>query len=150
MPICGIICAIKLGNIRFLKDSNISSIFKGSMAVSIDELEKAVNALESVLKLEKNDVTRDATIQRFEFCIELSWKVSRKVMGSSTTAPKEVIREMAQNNLINDVTIWLQAIDERNISSHTYNEDLANKVYAFSKVFLPLAQDLVGKLRPRS
>jgi len=120
------------------------------MAVSIDELEKAVNALESVLKLEKNDVTRDATIQRFEFCIELSWKVSRKVMGSSTTAPKEVIREMAQNNLINDVTIWLQAIDERNISSHTYNEDLANKVYAFSKVFLPLAQDLVGKLRPRS
>ena len=63
------------------------------MAVSLKELEKAVSSLEV------NDIVRDAAIQRFEFCIELSWKNARKVMGTATTAPKQVVREMAQNRI---------------------------------------------------
>lgn len=54
------------------------------MAVSIKEYSKALLSLEEALSLPKNDIVRDATIQRFEFCIELAWKTSKKVMGTQT------------------------------------------------------------------
>ena len=67
-------------------------------------------------------------------------------MGTSTSAPKQVIREMAQNSLIDDVEFWLKAIDQRNLSVHTYNESLAKEVYEFAVTFLPIAQVLLGNL----
>ena len=105
------------------------------MAVSLIELEKAVLSLDLALGREVDDIVRDATIQRFESCIELAWKNARKVMGTATTVPKQVVREMAQSALITDVTLWLEAIDKRNLNSHTYNEQLAIEVYAFARDF---------------
>lgn len=118
------------------------------MGVSLQELKKAVTSLEKALKEDKNDIVRDAVIQRFEFCVELSWKVSKKIMGTASTAPKQVIREMAQNNLIEDPSPWLEAIDKRNLSSHTYNENLAEEVFNFASNFLPLLNDLLQKIKP--
>ena len=115
------------------------------MAVNIAEYQKAVKSLEKALNEPKNDITRDASIQRFEFCVELAWKTARKITGTATTAPKQVIREMAQSGLIDDASLWLEAIDQRNLSSHTYNEELAEKVYAFIKTFFPYAQKLSEK-----
>jgi len=47
------------------------------MAVSLTELSKVLTSLEEALMVEKTDISRDASIQRFEFCVELDWKVSR-------------------------------------------------------------------------
>ncbi len=117
------------------------------MAVSIQEFEKALQALENTLVLPETDIIRDATIKRFEFCVELSWKTAKKIMGSASTSPKQVIREMAQNGFITDVELWLRSIDERNNSVHTYNESLANQVYQFARTFLPHAQVLLSKFK---
>jgi hypothetical protein len=57
------------------------------MAVSIEEYSKALLSLEEALALPKTDIVRDATIQRFEFCVELAWKTAKKVMGTQTSAP---------------------------------------------------------------
>ena len=116
------------------------------MAASLEEYKKALIALGEALSAEKTDITRDASIQRFEFCVELAWKSAKKVMGTNTSAPKQVIREMAQSEYIDDVEFWLNAIDQRNLSSHTYNESLANQVYDFAQSFLPKAQSLLAKL----
>lgn len=117
------------------------------MAVSLDELAKALVSLEGALTVEKTDISRDASIQRFEFCVELSWKSAKKVMGTSTSAPKQVVREMAQNGFIEDVGFWLKSIDQRNLSSHTYNEELAEEVFAFAESFLNPAKRLLKKLQ---
>jgi nucleotidyltransferase substrate binding protein (TIGR01987 family) len=117
------------------------------MSVSIEEFEKAVVALEQVLSRPEDDVVRDASIQRFEFCVELAWKTARKVMGTQTAAPKQVIREMAQNGYVEDVQIWFEAIEKRNQTSHTYNEDLANEVFVFLKLFSKNFRDLLVKLK---
>lgn len=117
------------------------------MAVSLEELSKALVSLEEALTAEKTDIARDASIQRFEFCVELSWKSAKKVMGTSTAAPKQVIREMAQSGFIEDVEFWLKSIDQRNLSSHTYNQKLAEEVYAFAKSFLDPAKQLLIKLK---
>lgn len=119
------------------------------LSVSFQLFDKAVNKLDAAIGQPKDEFIRDSVIQRFEFCVELSWKVSKKIMGTSTTAPKDVVREMAQNNLISDVKLWLQAIDMRNLSSHTYNEELAEKVYAFAVTFLPELNLLREKLKTK-
>lgn len=67
-------------------------------------------------------------------------------MGVSTTAPKDVVREMAQSGYIDDVAIWLKAIDMRILSSHTYKEDLAEQVYAFACAFVPTLKALTQRL----
>jgi len=115
------------------------------MPISTQEFQKAVLRLGDALKQEKNEFIRDSVIQRFEFCVELAWKTAKKLMGTQTTAPKQVVREMIQNDLIENVEIWLQAIDERNNSSHTYNEELAEKVYTFIVIFYPDLEKLVLK-----
>lgn len=107
------------------------------MAVSIEQYQKALRVLAVALKEPKTDIVRDATIQRFEFCVELAWKTARKVMGTATSALKQVVREMAQAGLVSDVELWLDAIDQRNLSAHTYNEDLAEANYFFAQRFLP-------------
>ena len=117
------------------------------MNVSLLEYGKALIALEKALCEPKSDIVRDATIQRFEFCVELAWKSAKKQMGTATSAPKSVVREMAQNSLIDDVDFWLRSIDQRNLSSHTYREDLAEMVYQFAREFLAKGQDLLLRLQ---
>lgn len=110
------------------------------------EFAKAVKRLEEALGQPKNEFIRDSVIQRFEFSVELAWKTARKRMGTATTAPKDVIREMAQGGYIQDVDIWLKAIDMRNLSSHTYKEDLAELVYEFAQKFTPVLKALLDHL----
>lgn len=105
------------------------------MSISIAEFTRAVHRLQDAIAQPKNEFIRDSVIQRFEFSIELAWKTSKKMMGTTTTAPKDVIREMAQSQYITDVQVWLEAIDMRNLSSHTYKEELAEKVYDFACAF---------------
>jgi nucleotidyltransferase substrate binding protein (TIGR01987 family) len=116
------------------------------LAISKEEFTKALKSLEEALQAPKNDLNRDGTIQRFEFCVELAWKTCKKVMGSNLSAPKDIVREMARNSYITDVDFWLQAIDKRNLSSHTYNESLAEEVYLFAQAFLPYAKRLEAVL----
>lgn len=105
------------------------------MAPVTDEFKKAVFRLQDALAQPKNEFIRDSVIQRFEFSIELAWKTSKKVMGTATTAPKDIIREMAQAGYINDIQQWLLAVDMRNLSSHTHKEALAEQVYNFAQKF---------------
>lgn len=116
------------------------------MAVSFAEYKKAVAALAAALAMAETDITRDASIQRFEFCIELAWKLGGKLMGSGATAPKMIVREMARNELIENVGLWLDAIDRRNLSSRTYNAALVRRVYGFAVIFLPELQAFAEKI----
>lgn len=116
------------------------------MDKTLTEFVKALSSLEKALNEPKSEIVRDATIQRFEFCVELAWKSAKRIMGTSTSAPKSVIREMAQNQLIDQVDFWLRAIDQRNLSSHTYKEELAEQVYHFAVQFLPEAKALLQRL----
>lgn len=54
---------------------------------------------------------------------------------------------MAQNKLTSDVKHWLEAIDQRNLSSHTYNEEMAKQVYCFAKSSLGELQRLCARLK---
>jgi nucleotidyltransferase substrate binding protein (TIGR01987 family) len=89
---------------------------------------------------------RDSCIQRFEYCIELSWKTSMKILGTQVAAAKPAIREMARNSLIKNPEVWFDFIDCRNNSSHAYDEDIAAQVFIVIKTFLPNAEELLENL----
>lgn len=127
------------------------------MTTKIEELKKAIQSLnEAILlhekesNLESKKAFRDACIQRFEYSIELCWKVSMKTLGSNTAAAKPAIREMARNNLINNPEIWLSFIEARNHTSHSYDEDTAIQVFKKILEFYPEAHNLIQKLELQS
>ncbi len=117
------------------------------MKPSTKEFESALKALETALAEKKTDIVRDASIQRFGFCVELSWKTAKRVMGSNSSAPRELLREMAAQGLISDPESWFEFLEARNLSSHTYHEPLAERVYAVAKKFLPEGKNLLQKLK---
>lgn len=118
----------------------------GKLSVTTKEFSRAVLRLEQAIAQPKNEFIRDSVIQRFEFSVELGWKTAKKIMGTTTSAPKDVVREMGQSHYIEEVELWLKAIDMRNLSSHTYKEDLAEKVFSFAIGFLPELKKLESKL----
>ncbi len=122
---------------------------------SLEELEKAIATLGEALTFadqSKNNeiqfkIARDACIQRFEYCIELAWKIAMKKLGSQTKAAKPAVREMARTDLIDSAEIWLDFIEARNNSSHSYIEDIARKVFAQVKNFSMEVMILLSRLR---
>ena len=116
------------------------------MNVITTEFAKAINQLESALNAPKNDLSRDASIQRFEFTVELAWKTAKKVMSTTAATPRQVVREMGQAGMIDDVSFWFLALENRILSSHKYKEELAEKVYDFAKGFCEEAKKLLIKL----
>lgn len=121
--------------------------------LSIHEFEKALSSLKdaySAYEIETHQKTkilfRDATIQRFEFTIELAWKVSIKFLGQNVTSPKPALLEMAQSGLIHDIQVWFDAIEARNKSSHSYDEDIALDIIQKIRGFIPHAEALLGVL----
>ncbi len=101
------------------------------------ELEKAAQTLAEALQFAeqvKSDeikfkIARDACIQRFEYCIELAWKVAMRKLGSTTKFAKPAIREMARANLIGAAEDWLLFAEARNQTSHSYDEGIAQKLF---------------------
>lgn len=106
--------------------------------------------LRESLALPKNDIVRDSVIQRFEFTVELSWKVLHKVLKASGVSealtPKNVIREGARLGLIADPEAWIQFLEDRNLTSHTYKENLAERVYASAQRIPPFVDALLASV----
>ena len=125
---------------------------------SIAELEKAAETLHEALEFSRQvagddikfKIARDACIQRFEYCVELAWKVSMRKLGSLTKFAKPAVREMARGDLIDNADVWLGFIEARNESSHSYDENVARKVFAEILKFGVAVDDLMSRLRKLS
>jgi nucleotidyltransferase substrate binding protein (TIGR01987 family) len=77
---------------------------------------------------------REATIQRFEFCIELFWQIFRqigKAEGQEAYSQKGVVRVAYILKLIDNKGIWLGMMDNRNQTSHTYTPTLTREIYHY-------------------
>lgn len=123
---------------------------KEKLTSQFKQLEKASNRLAETLALKPTQVHQDATIQRFEFTFELAWKAIQSFAfqkGIQVVSPKDTIRIAAQLGLIEDVEMWFDFLDARNMSSHIYDEKMAKLVYQQAKKFLPEVEKLIEKLK---
>ena len=78
-------------------------------------------------------IYRDSAIQRFEFCFDLAWKYMKEILrethGIECASPKGCLREAFAQKMIADEALWLTMSEMRNLASHTYNEETAQKIY---------------------
>jgi len=116
-----------------------------------EDLQKAFGRLKEAVIL-PSDVTinQDATIQRFEFTFELAWKLMKTILeeeGIKVVSPKNVIREGATIGLIDDPQKWFVFLENKNLSVHTYKEEIAQKVYKSAKEFISFADKLILKAK---
>lgn len=99
-----------------------------------DELIKAITRLEEACAQPFSTFIRDAVIQRFEFCWELAWKTLKlrlEYLGIEALNPRDIFREALNKGLIHDGNSWSEAQKKRNLTTHTYDEKLANDVYEY-------------------
>jgi nucleotidyltransferase substrate binding protein (TIGR01987 family) len=79
-------------------------------------------------------IERDAAIQRFEYTFEATWKTAKRylniVEGLDAASPKAVIRASLEIGLFDAPTARkaMEMVDDRNLTSHTYNEELAQEM----------------------
>ena len=125
------------------------------MKIDLIPLEKASIQLKGSIDMYNSELAksmpytkkyfRAATIQAFEYTYELTFKMIKRYITISLNNPAE-IDDMTFNDIIrvaygknivrSDVSVWCEYRKKRGITSHTYNEEKAQKVFESAKKFL--------------
>ncbi len=96
-----------------------------------------------------SDLEKEGLVQRFEYTQELSWKLIKDYLEFSGVlemkSPKAVVRQAINIGLIkSDLQSWMDMIEERNVTSHTYDSKILSKtVQKIVKQFYPLLAALL-------
>ncbi len=76
---------------------------------------------------------RGAIINAYQYTFELLWKTLQKYMQQlemlDELGPGSVIRTAFQYNIIDNGSIYMSMLKNRNLITHTYKEDVAEEIY---------------------
>ncbi|MHB8791535.1 MAG: nucleotidyltransferase substrate binding protein [Desulfobulbaceae bacterium] len=97
---------------------------------------KALQTLSQAVELaEQRDLTeleKQGLIQGFEFTHELAWNVLKDYLDEQGVigiiGSRNATREAFRNGLISEGQSWMDMIKARNLTSHTYNTDIAEEI----------------------
>jgi nucleotidyltransferase substrate binding protein (TIGR01987 family) len=100
----------------------------------IDYFRSALDRLKESAKVDVTDsVIMDGVIQRFEFTFELAWKTLKAFMEykgfSVPVSPRDILKDAYAAGIITDGDTFIKMLTDRNISSHTYDEEMAYELY---------------------
>ncbi len=118
--------------------------------------EKAYLLLDEVVNSDRletlNQLEKEGLIQRFEILIELSWKTLKDYLENeeydNVKNGKQAVRQAFQDGIIEDAETWMSALVKRNLTSHTYNEDILVEMLAFiCETFYPIVRSLYFQLK---
>jgi len=125
------------------------------LRLKIEETERALKTLDEILKEPYSIIVRDATIQRFEYSFESFWKTLREYLkeyeGIVCNSPKSCFREALSIGLLNEeeTIICLEMTDNRNLTSHTYLEEIAQKIYEKIKDYSAIMYKIFNNLKQK-
>jgi nucleotidyltransferase substrate binding protein (TIGR01987 family) len=107
----------------------------GRTKIQIEQFERALQRMHEALELTESDIVRDALIKRFEFTFETAWRSVRRFLADRGEQVPELayaaLQKGFQAGLIRDPDLWIRMRQNRNLTSHTYREDIALDVAAF-------------------
>ena len=94
--------------------------------------QKSLRQLKITVEKESlNEIEKAGLIQFFEVGFELAWKVMKDYLvaeGYEVKSPRETIKQAFQYGLIDDGTLWLEVLEKRNLSAHTYDETILDEL----------------------
>ncbi|AEH22266.1 nucleotidyltransferase substrate binding protein, HI0074 family [Thermodesulfobacterium geofontis OPF15] len=118
----------------------------------LEDAKKAIVTLEEILMEKYSKIVRDATIQRFEYTFEVAWKLLKEYLyhkeGIVCNSPKSCFREAFSVGLLNEeeTVLFIQMTDDRNLTSHTYDEEIAENLYKKVKNYYTLLKSLIERI----
>lgn len=104
---------------------------------------------------ELNELERDGMIQRFEYTFELMWKVLKDLLfyeGFDVKSPREVLRQAFVSEYLNedDTETALDALNKRNLLSHTYEEAIAiEAIMQIKNNYVPMLKQFCNTLKEK-
>jgi len=97
-------------------------------------LARLVAAVELSKQRPLSDLEQQGLVQAFEFTHELAWNTLKDFMESRGVAnlygSRDVTREAFALGLIQNGELWMGMIRNRNLSTHTYNEETVQQIVA--------------------
>ena len=116
----------------------------------LDSFKKSVNNLKSIFIEVKTPIVRDAAIKRYELCYELAWKSIQEALRSEgleiCKSPKNCFKQAFKQDWIEDEEGFADMVQNRNLTTHTYDENLADEIYDSLSKYLVLFEILLEKL----
>ena len=117
-------------------------------------LQQLTAAVELSAQREFTELEKQGVIQGFEFVHELAWNVLKDLLElegiQGIVGSRGAVREAFKRGLLADGELWLDMIDKRNLTSHTYNAELAQDmvntiVHRYYPSFVALQQQLMQR-----
>jgi nucleotidyltransferase substrate binding protein (TIGR01987 family) len=99
------------------------------------EVRNATARLQEAVAQPESPIVRDAVLQRFEFSFELVWKALKLYLerqGHECGGPRPTLKKAFADGLIatpEEADVWFQMLEDRNLTSHAYDEALAIRIY---------------------
>jgi nucleotidyltransferase substrate binding protein (TIGR01987 family) len=119
-------------------------------AIDITAFLKAQKKFKEFIQDLSTEKDKAAAIQAFEYCYELSWKTLKRVLkekGAPTPQfSKDIFRQAALQKIIDSPEIWFNFGKLRNETSHTYNEEVLEKIAAILPSFEKELDSLTKRL----
>lgn len=99
-----------------------------------ENFQRALHQLTLAIRLMEqrplSDLEQQGLIQGFEFTHELAWNVLKDYLEmegiQGLVGSRSTVREAFKRGLVSDGAAWMDMIEKRNLSSHTYNQDVAD------------------------
>ena len=87
-----------------------------------------------------------ALIKSYEISVELSWNTLKDYLinsGYDVETPKKVIRQAFRSEVITQAEEWMEAITNRNRTSHIYRASILKEILAFiNDTYFSILRDL--------
>ena len=101
---------------------------------SLENAEAALRQLIAFLAVPVvSDRDRAGVIQAFEFTFEAMWKLLKHIAeaeGLAAESPKRALISAFKMGIVKDETLWLDMLRDRNLTSHVYHLDVADRIFA--------------------
>lgn len=124
-----------------------------------DNFTRALHQLRLAVELSQqrplSDLEKQGVIQAFGVVHELAWNVLKDFLEfegiQGIVGSRETVREAFKRALLDDGELWMDMIEKRNLSSHAYNQALADELVriiidGYYPAFLALQQHMQSRL----
>ena len=116
--------------------------------------EKSLGHLKSTVEKQSlNEIEKAGLIQFFEVTFELAWKVMKDFLsaeGYEVKSPRESIKTAFEYGLIQNGILWLEALEKRNLASHTYDDKILDELEELIiHTYYPILDDLKEILKKK-
>ncbi|MEI7668710.1 MAG: nucleotidyltransferase substrate binding protein [Pseudomonadota bacterium] len=113
-------------------DNNIDIRWKQRLDNFSRAYQNLSNAMQLANERKLSDLEEQGLIQGFEYTHELAWKVLKDYLEEQGFAgiigSKNATRIAFREGLINNGEVWMEMIEARNETSHTYNLEIAQAI----------------------